>query len=153
MAVWLPKSRRFAKNHSLSRLIGPPSEPLTSHSLMRPAASVTPCAFSASSTLCPCAQLPAPEPNPVPEYRLPPVFGTRFMIGPPVSASPRLPEIEICISCAFATSYAFPDTPPPLNAVPSLPGPPCAVKKLGLTDDDELAPAPCRLGTAARIDP
>ena len=25
---------------------------------------------------------------------------------------------------------------------PSLPGPPCAVKKLGLTEDEEFAPAP-----------
>ena len=48
--------------------------------------------------LLPCAHSPAPLPKTVPEKVLPPVFGTMFSIGPPISASPNEPEIEICIS-------------------------------------------------------
>ncbi len=126
-------------------------------------ASVMPCAVRLASMLFHCAPEPVPEPKNVPRNVLPPVLGTMFRIGPPVSASPRLPEIDSCISCALATSYALPETPPPLKAaptfkpssctVPSLAGPPWTVKNGTNVDADELAGAPCIEGTAARMPP
>ncbi len=50
---------------------------------------------------------------------LPPVFGTTFINGPPVSASPRPPEVRNVISCTFAVSTEYPDTPPPPRDAPT----------------------------------
>src|SRR4051794_28382747 len=51
---------------------------------------------------------------------LPPVFGTTFSAGPPTSASPMPPDVVIATSCALPTSAMYAETPPPLNADPTL---------------------------------
>jgi hypothetical protein len=42
-----------------------------------------------------------------PEMRLPPVFGTTFIVRPPVSDSPRPPEVENVTSSALPTSATY----------------------------------------------
>ena len=92
-----------------------------------------------------------------------------LMLGPPVSASPSPPEINTCISSAFAVSYVTSDTPPPPNGAatvrplvmtrPSPLAPPCAVKNVMLgVVGAVVAPAPAtppmlREGTAASAEP
>ena len=151
------------KNQSRSFLIGPPIAKLTSHSLIKAAGSEMPNALSSLSRLFACAHVPAPDPNADPWNALPPVAGTTLRIGPPTSASPSAPEIEIWISRAFAVSMALlvalpfmaVPTPRPANCTrPSLAGPPCTVKKkFVLVSNAGFAPAPCNAGIAARIAP
>src|SRR5689334_18279955 len=52
--------RRFAKNQSLSFLIGPPPEPLMSQELVMPAGCSRPYPISVSFRLLPVDHLPAP---------------------------------------------------------------------------------------------
>src|SRR4029078_5945345 len=72
--------------------------------------------------------------NTLPESRVPPCRGTRFIAGPAFSASPRPPAVENTTSCAlptYATVYGAPvpfsdapsERPSTVNR-PSLPGPP-----------------------------
>src|SRR5215471_16987033 len=61
-----------------------------------------------------------PERYTLPFTELPPVFGTTFSAGPPTSASPSPPEVVIATSCALPTSAMYAETPPPLNADPTL---------------------------------
>jgi hypothetical protein len=101
----------------------------TSQFLSRPFAAAV---FSA------CDQSPAKLVKYSPKNRFPPVFGMMFKLMPPVSASPRPPDNVNCSSCEPAVSMMYPDTPPPLNAAPtlrpstctrpSLPRPPWLVK-------------------------
>src|SRR6185503_6706041 len=70
----------------------------------------------------------------LPEIRLPPCRGTRFIAGPAFSASPRPPAVENTTSCALPTSATVYETPVPFSDAPSdrpstvnrpsLPGPP-----------------------------
>src|SRR5215510_1100508 len=95
---------------------------------------------SLSSMLSPRDQSPAVLKNAWPENLLPPDFGRMFMVGPPVSFSPRPPETSIAISSALFVSYVSDETPPPLKAAatvmpliairPSLVRPPCALKNV-----------------------
>ena len=62
----------------------------------------------------------APDRYTLPFTVLPPVFGTTFIEGPPTSASPRPPELVSATSCALPTSAMYAETPPPLNAEPTL---------------------------------
>src|SRR5260370_39332974 len=77
---------------------------------------VMPTLRSASSMLSPRDQSPAVLKNACPENLLPPDLGTRFMVGPPVSFSPRPPDTSIATSSTLFVSYVRDDTPPPLNA-------------------------------------
>src|SRR5215831_8228069 len=61
-----------------------------------------------------------PDRYTLPFTELPPVFGTTFSAGPPTSASPRPPDVVIATSCALPTSAIYAETPPPLNADPTL---------------------------------
>jgi hypothetical protein len=103
-SLWLPNVRTTLKNHSLSRLIGPPSAKLVSQFLMILGTSVMPKARRPSSRLSPCDHPPAVLPNTVPLNVLPPVFGTRLNCGPPRSVSPRPPATVIWTSCELAVS-------------------------------------------------
>src|SRR4029453_15967049 len=75
--------------------------------------------------------------NAEPRKSLPPDFGTMLMLGPPVSASARPPEISTCISSAFAVSYVTSETPPPPKGA-------ATVRPLVMTRPSPLAP-PCVL--------
>ena len=54
--------------------------------------------------LLPCDHWPALLKKPLPENVLPPVFGTKLTVAPPISVSPRPPDSVICISCEFDVS-------------------------------------------------
>src|SRR6478672_6854193 len=70
------------------------------------------CAFSSSVRLLLLDHRPAWLKKAVPEYRLPPDLGTRFITGPPTSLSPRPPPTRTLTSSEFAVSYTYDDTPP-----------------------------------------
>src|SRR5882672_10897596 len=72
LIVWY--LRTLPKNHSLSFLIGPPPEPLTSHELITPAGVVQ--VGQLPSRLLPVDHLPASLTKAVPLNVLPPAFGT-----------------------------------------------------------------------------
>src|SRR4029077_8880836 len=102
LMVWY--LRALTKNHSLSFLIGPPPEPLTSHELITPAGCVSPYPINVGLRLFPVDHLPASLAKAVPLNVLPPVFGTMLTCGPPFSASPSAPETSTCISSALGVS-------------------------------------------------
>src|SRR5215204_4514338 len=80
------------KNHRRSRRIGPPTAPFASHALISSFGSRSPEARSSSVRLLPCIALLAPLKKNEPVKVLPPVRGTTFIVGPPVSASPSPPD-------------------------------------------------------------
>src|SRR5687767_906290 len=97
-------------------------------------------ARSSAVRLSPRDQSPALLTNACPRYELPPVRGIRFIIGPPMSDSPRPPATVTEISSVLFESRMYVDTPPPLNGAaivmpliamrPSLIGPPRAAKNV-----------------------
>ncbi len=117
----------------------------------------------------PVAQSPDTLENAEPRNWLPPDLGTMLMLGPPVSASARPPEISTCISSELAVSYVTSDTPPPPNGAatamplvrirPSPLAPPWAVKNIMFGVVGAVAaPAPAtppilRAGTVASAEP
>ena len=54
--------------------------------------------------LLPCDHSPAVLKKPWPEKVLPPVFGMKLTVAPPISVSPRPPDSVSCISCELAVS-------------------------------------------------
>ena len=61
-------------------------------------------AWISSVRLLPLDHSPALLKNAVPANMLPPERGTMFMIGPPMSLSPRPPPTVMAISSAFTVS-------------------------------------------------
>src|SRR4029450_9531027 len=112
--VWY--CRYVPKNHSRSRLIGPPSDALASYALLIPGPRVMPLLRRSSSMLSPRDQSPAVLKNAWPENLLPPDLGTRFIVGPPVSFSPSAPETSITASSRLFVSEVSDETAPPVNA-------------------------------------
>src|SRR5215831_3779972 len=113
--------------------------------------------------LLPLDQLPAQFQNIVPAKRLPPDFGTRFIVGPPMSVSPIPPATLTVTSSTLFESYANEETPPPLNAAatvmpliamrPSLVLPPRAVKNVMVGVFARPLLSTVRPGIALRIEP
>src|SRR4030095_9665252 len=107
---------------------------------MMPGGSTMPTARRPSSTLLPLDHSPALLKNPCPVNTLPPDFGTRFIVGPPMSDSPSPPDTTTATSSTLTESRMYDDTPPPLNAAatvmpftairPSLVAPPRALKNV-----------------------
>ena len=116
---------------------------------MMPGVSVRPTARSSSFRLSPFDHSPALLKNAWPRKLLPPVLGTRFITGPPMSDSPMPPETATETSSTFTESRTYVDTPPPLNGAatvmpltvmrPSLVGPPRDEKAVMV--GDALSPA------------
>ena len=104
MSVYSPSVRATPKNHTLSRLIGPPIEKLVSQFLMILVGAGMPNDFSTSSTLLLCDHYPARLAKKVPANMLPPVLGTMLNCGPPRSASPSPPATVSCTSWALTVS-------------------------------------------------
>src|SRR6185295_2567813 len=100
-----PIVRVLAKNHSRSRLMGPPTARLASQFFLSAGASAKPRARRRSSTLDDWPQSPAKLPKKLPLNVLPPVLGMMLNVGAPRSDSPRPPEIATCTSCALFMSY------------------------------------------------
>ena len=73
-------------------MIGPPIAPFTSHALISSFGSRRPASRSSCVKLLPCIALFAPLKKNEPLKVLPPVRGTMFMVGPPVSDSPSPPD-------------------------------------------------------------
>ena len=108
-------------------------------------------------------QSPALLMNAWPEKRLPPPFGTRFIVGPPVSLSPKPPETTTDTSSTLAVSRMYDDTPPPLNVAatvmpltamrPSLTWPPRALKNVIVGVTATPLPSTVRPGVALSSEP
>ena len=111
-----PCVRAVAKYHSLSFISGPPTDPFTSQAFCSELGATSPAALSASVKLFPCIPLFEPLAKKLPWTVLPPVFGTKFMIGPLVSASPRPPEVVTFTSWALPGSVIRPDVVPASEA-------------------------------------
>src|SRR5678816_959459 len=95
-------------------------------------------AVRAALRLLPRDQSPAVLRNAVPRNVLPPERGTMFMIGPPVSVSPRPPPTRTATSSTPTESYTYDDTPP-LRAAPTV---------MPFTDMRPSLLAPCLLYTS-----
>jgi hypothetical protein len=104
MVLVLPCVRAFRKYHTLSFLMGPPKDPFRSYTLLIGVGACRPASLMACVKLSDSSFSPVPVKKMAPEFRLPPVFGTRFITRPAVSCSPRPPEVVNEISCAFPTS-------------------------------------------------
>jgi hypothetical protein len=106
---------------------------------------------------------PAVLRNAVPRNVFPPERGMMFMVGPPVSFSPRPPEICTWISVTSVVLYTTLETPPPLNGAatvipsilirPSFAFPPLAVNSCISGVVSELIAIPTLIaGIICRID-
>ena len=128
--------RMCPKNHTLSRLIGPPIEKFTSQTLSSFDGDRRPASFSACVKLSLCIPSRAPMANRVPEKVFPPERGTMLIDAPPFSASARPPVRLTVTSAALLVSSAMSETPPvePPVVIPSIRSrpskalPPCPVK-------------------------
>ena len=93
-------------NHSLSRLIGPPSEPVNMWMCLMPLAvrMLFGAARSASSTLSLCHSPLLNPRNAEPLKMLPPSFSTEFMRIPPPDVSAGIALVMIVISdCSMSS--------------------------------------------------
>ena len=85
-------------------MIGPPTERLVSQMRDSAFGARRPARRISSLKLLLCIDPLAQFPKKLPESRLPPWRGTRFIAGPAFSASPRPPAVEKTTSCALPTS-------------------------------------------------
>src|SRR5712691_8857933 len=111
-----PCVRPVTKYHNLSLISGPPVDAFTSQAFCSELGATSPAALSSVVKLSPCIALFDPLEKKLPCNVLPPVFGTKFMIGPLVSASPRPPDVVTLTSCALPGSVIKPDVVPASEA-------------------------------------
>ncbi len=104
MIFVLPCVRALAKYQMRSVLIGPPTDPFRSYTLLVGVAACRPWSFSACVRLSDSSFSPVPLKKIDPLTLFPPVFGTRFITRPAVSDSPSPPVVTNDTSCAFPTS-------------------------------------------------